>query len=396
MTVPRQPVIDIHAYVAARGRDAIRQDPRYAPYFDHEAETLRVLSAAEMEALPPPTWTVEGVLPAGLLVEVYGPSDSYKSFLCLDWACRVATGLPWQSRRVERGTAVYIVAEGSGGFPKRLKAWRINTGQADANGAYFIPTAVNLLDPRAVGDLLDVLRQLPSPLRLVTFDTLARSMVGGDENSTEDMGRAIEGADRIRHETGATVVLVHHTGWKEEHGRGSTALPGAADVIIKVTAENRVVTITCEKMKDAEPFPALSRALIPVGDSLAVSLTDTVRLDPSSLTGNETVCLTVVSRDFLDDGATASEWKAAAAGAGVPRSSFYRIRTSLVTQGYVERTGDGTRRAPYRYRPTPRGRSIASLTSPTAVSPESQASLTSRPPLGGVRPETETGQEPPW
>jgi hypothetical protein len=33
---------------------------------------------------------------------------------------------------------------------------------------------------------------------LVVFDTLARSMVGGDENSARDMGQLIDGAEHVR------------------------------------------------------------------------------------------------------------------------------------------------------------------------------------------------------
>ena len=46
--------------------------------------------------------------------------------------------------------------------------------------------------------------------KLIIFDTLARCMVGGDENSPLDMGRAVAAADRVRVETGAAVLLVHH------------------------------------------------------------------------------------------------------------------------------------------------------------------------------------------
>ena len=46
---------------------------------------------------------------------------------------------------------------------------------------------------------------------LIVLDTLARLMVGADENIAKDMGLAIAGIDRLRQETRATVLVIHHT-----------------------------------------------------------------------------------------------------------------------------------------------------------------------------------------
>ena len=54
-----------------------------------------------------------------------------------------------------------------------------------------IRDAVGLLDPH--GDVAKLVRTLEpiAPVALTVIDTLARSFVGGDENSSQDMGKFI-------------------------------------------------------------------------------------------------------------------------------------------------------------------------------------------------------------
>ena len=59
-------------------------------------------------------------------------------------------------------------------------------------------------------------------------------MVGGDENSSKDMGNLIAGADALCRATGATVLLVHHTPRNGDNLRGHTSLEGAVDTAIWV------------------------------------------------------------------------------------------------------------------------------------------------------------------
>lgn len=64
----------------------------------------------------------------------------------------------------------------------------------------------------------------------------------------------IKGCDQIKSETGATVLVVHHSGKNPERGaRGSSALRAALDTEICVQRESsRSLIVTFTKMKDAE------------------------------------------------------------------------------------------------------------------------------------------------
>ena len=207
------------------------------------------------------SYSIKGVLAEGLAV-IYGPSGDGKTFFTLDAAAHIAGGIPWRGRRVRRGLVVYVAAEAGASILRRFYAWRERAIGESSEGR--IPLAiltrgVNLLDPVAVTGLLDELRAIATEaglaLALVVFDTLSRSMQGGDENSAADMTDLVAAADRIRDELSAGVVLVHHSGKDTTKGaRGHSSLFAAADCVISVV--ERCATI--EKSRDGlqgEKFP---------------------------------------------------------------------------------------------------------------------------------------------
>ena len=56
---------------------------------------------------------------------------------------------------------------------------------------------------------------------VIVVDTLAQATVGMDENSGEDMTRAIAACKRIQEDEGL-VVLIHHTGKDTSRGMRGT------------------------------------------------------------------------------------------------------------------------------------------------------------------------------
>lgn len=56
---------------------------------------FRLMSAAELMSLPPPRWLVANHLPVEGLAVLYGPPGGGKSFVALDLALSIATGLDW-------------------------------------------------------------------------------------------------------------------------------------------------------------------------------------------------------------------------------------------------------------------------------------------------------------
>ena len=64
----------------------------------------------------------------GQLSEWFGDPKSGKTFALLDLALRVALGLEWYGKQVERGCVIYIALEGITGIKRRIEAWCLHHG----------------------------------------------------------------------------------------------------------------------------------------------------------------------------------------------------------------------------------------------------------------------------
>lgn len=226
------------------------------------------VSAGEMKRRPLPRWLIKHVLPESGVCMVYGPSTSGKSFLALDLCMAIARGVDWFGHKTQRpGAVAYVVAEGAGGFGKRLHAYDEHHGSdSSALPLSFIPAAPNLLEVRDVRELVAELKALPD-LRVVTVDTLAQTTPGADENSSADMGRALAHCRSIGEATGALVLLVGHTGKDATKGpRGHSSQFAAFDAVIEVERSGELRQATVRKAKDGEegqefPFHLVSVTL---------------------------------------------------------------------------------------------------------------------------------------
>lgn len=222
-----------------------------APAPETKESRFRVKSVEEFTSAPPPRWLIKGVLPEAEVVVLYGASASGKSFLALDMAAALDRGLPWRGdHRTRKARVAYVCAEGAGGFRSRIRAYQQEHQCRLEIGV--IEVAPNFLDR---DEVLEVAREIVAWGRadLVILDTWAQVLPGANENSGEDIGKALGHCKGLRRATGATVMLVHHSGKDESRGaRGWSGLRAAADAELEVIreGENRAVTIT--KMKDGE------------------------------------------------------------------------------------------------------------------------------------------------
>lgn len=216
------------------------------------------LTIDELEALPPPKWLIPGVLTEGSLAAIYGAPESGKSFLAVDMSMAIAGGMDWHGRGVERGAVLYIAAEGAPGLGKRVRAWKLErNAQGHAFDFRLMRDELNLAAEKdgAVRAFVKAVTDELGPLKLVVIDTLNQTAAGADENSAKDMGRYIASMKRLRDATGATVVVVHHSGKDVSKGmRGSTALLGAMDTTVEVerAGDGRSIAVAVRKQKDAE------------------------------------------------------------------------------------------------------------------------------------------------
>lgn len=318
-----------------------------------------LLATADLESIPDPEPLVDGVLYRDSLAWLYGKPGGGKSFLALDWAGCVAGGLPWNLREVSRGPVLYLVAEGSRGIRKRVRAWEQMTGQP-MTGVLFLPMAVQLLHGTDRAALVALVGELQPAL--VVIDTQARVTVGAEENSNAEMGRVVAAADEIREASGACVVMVHHTGRQGGNMRGASAFDGAASSVIRVNRDGDWLDVICEKQKDEGDFPPMRLRMTRTGDSL--TLTATAVGGPVAATEGQADILRELRQSFGSDGASASLLLKTT---GASERTFYRDLKTLVSRGAVHRGGTEARPRYYLPEHAP-ARSLPSLpTTATAV-----------------------------
>lgn len=196
---------------------------------------------------------IKGLLEPGAFAVIYGPSGSGKSFFTADIAQHIAQGSAWRGRKVTQGLVVYVASEAGSSILKRFVGWRDNK-LGESAGA--IPIAVMTRGPNLLASvefehfaaqLKGLVETAGIPLLLVIFDTLSRSIPGGDENKTEDMTQAVRAADYLRDQFNCATAFVHHTGKDPAKGaRGSSSLFAAADLVMLVMDK----TATVEKVRD--------------------------------------------------------------------------------------------------------------------------------------------------
>jgi len=206
----------------------------------------------QLTAMPKPVYIIKGVIEKGVLAEIYGPTQSGKSFLATDLGLHVAFGWRWCGRRVRKGGVLYVSAEGGTAIVRRLEAFakrhKVGLDEIDFRA---VIESTSLLEHGGADQLIADAQDVPN-LVLVIIDTANRVMPGSKEDA-EAMGKLVAACDVIRAATGACVMLVHHTGKDEARGsRGSSVLPAAVDVNISVAKTGNITTVELEKQRDGQ------------------------------------------------------------------------------------------------------------------------------------------------
>lgn len=193
----------------------------------------KMKSAGDVLRSDPIKWRIKGVIPERGIAAIYGPSGSGKSFLVVDMAINIAKGADWFDYRAKPCPVVYVCLEGEAGLSVRLAAYRAKG--SIPKGIEFIDQPVNLLDTKDLRDLVAAIRVNQMGEGIVIIDTLNRAVPGMDENSSVDMGHAINACKLIQQAVGGLVLLVHHSGKDATKGmRGHSSLHAALDAAIEV------------------------------------------------------------------------------------------------------------------------------------------------------------------
>ena len=229
-----------------------------------DADVFPTYSLSYLRNMPPVKWLVDGLITEHGFGIAYGEPGAGKSFLAIDLALSIAYGRSWHGNAVKQGAVLYIAGEGVGGLGKRVKAWQQHVGiEADAP-MHVVPMAVHMTEQEDVEKLLRTIEGIGQEFCLCIIDTVARSVLG-DENSSSDMGMFVSACNAVQRHINGAVLGIHHAGKDASRGmRGSSAIQGASDFVLRVKKQDEGFTLSTEKQKDAEPAADMIFDMIPI------------------------------------------------------------------------------------------------------------------------------------
>ena len=210
-------------------------------------------------------WQVEDMLEKGSIAQVYGASYTGKSYFIMYMAACMSSGHSFGDKRAVKSKVIYVYGEGNHGVKRRFQAVKQHYPELDMSNLHYSKALPNLMDEKSFLKFGKSLKAFGGA-DVIIFDTLARSMSGGDENSAMDMGLVLQRLAKLRDVFGCSVIVVHHSGKDASKGaRGSSATYAGMDNEIKVEKDsNGVIQIESTKAKDSPEYKPMNFRFVPV------------------------------------------------------------------------------------------------------------------------------------
>lgn len=161
---------------------------------------------------PEPAYWIDGLIPQGEQVVLYGQPEAGKTFLALDWGLSVSTGRASFGRASTPGRVLYMSGEGNARITSRMHAWMSYHGVRPDTAQLLMTNHVpDLMNDQVIDNLArEVARR---EIDLVIIDTLGRAMSigGGDISSPPDTAQALKNMQAISaYRPSTTPVVIHH------------------------------------------------------------------------------------------------------------------------------------------------------------------------------------------
>ncbi len=292
-----------------------------------------------LQPLDPIGWLVGDLITESSVNIWYGAPGSRKTWAALDMMVAVSRGEPWL-RHATTAAPTLLIDEESGWRRISNRLGMVLRGH-DANGTEPITVhtmmGYDLRDAQHLDHLVGAIRNTGA--QLVVVDALVDVMLGGDENAVKDVQPLMHGIRWVADETGAAIVLIHHSN-KAGGYRGSTALSAAADCMVQITSKGNVVEFETTKARDSE-MTSFRAAPTWHDGAFWLSSMDTPLLPAHLQAALEYVMAaggTVARKDILQ------------------QCRSRRTIDTLITQGYLRRVDDGRQGTPATLTVTDKGR----------------------------------------
>ena len=315
----------------------------------------KILTLISDVELKDPEYLIDDVIEGKSLIGLIGPSGSGKTFVAMDIAQSLATGKDYHGFPASKGLVIMSAGEGHLGIPRRAEAWCKHNG-SNLRAASFAITdrAVDLFSEAPLNAFCNEIEEIAKTRgnpKLIIIDTVARHMVGKDENNAKEMGELVQTADKLKHHYQCAVMLVHHTGHNnQDRARGSTAFKGALDteILVKSLGETNIV-VSCEKQKDGPEFDTMQFLKISVDPSLALQQV-VISAPKTKLSSNQRIAMDTfyeaTKGNVASAGLTLDEWRPlfnerhTGDNQSTKNTAFSRARKDLVDKGLLKCSDD--------------------------------------------------------
>ena len=254
---------------------------------------MKILDVYELQQKDdkPINWVVEGILPSGLVGDVYGPPDEGKSTILSHLALSISSKQEkWFGRKIANGRVAIIGGEKSsedawvrdihriGAETKLTERGQMCIDMDDKPLWKFDKRAGEWLNTEEHKVLIEYLKTF-EPV-LVIIDTLSRATIGGNIIDYEQQSLLARKVEEIRHHLNTTIISISHTNQASASANisnrlhwmsrsGSSGLPGIFRWMAGVTRvkedddieqlksynlqENKIVTFAVSKCNEIPP-----------------------------------------------------------------------------------------------------------------------------------------------
>lgn len=327
----------------------------------------------------PAEYLVAGLIPKVGVTLIVGAESAGKSLLMAELAGEVSGGGIWAGRALTAGAVLYVSPERGAVTRRRLHAIAgTDPCIAIASGAF------DLRSPNAIAELREAARKVETRagigLSLIVIDTLAAATPGIRENETSDLARIGTALGHLSEELNAAVVILHHVRKSDGQARGSSALPAAADAVLRVVADKsgrRV--IVPEKLSDGPLAPPIRFTIREVagaprvvwGEAISKPAEEAERLPRSAVTALDALSEMLATVPDRSEGVPFDNWRTETIrrlGKGKPetaRSAFHKAKTALFSADRIVELPTGNVTVPERSPTVPAEVESVPVRSPT-------------------------------
>ncbi len=148
-------------------------------------------------------WLIEGLWEYDSVGLIVAPPKSYKSTLITNMAVAVASGKPFDGRKVIQGGVLILQGENS---LVAEKSRLMNIAGTTDLPIYYVQSSINL-------DNIEVLKRtiIENNIKMLVIDPLYLLFGSGNMNHQVDVTPKLRTLTELRKETGCSIILVHHT-----------------------------------------------------------------------------------------------------------------------------------------------------------------------------------------